>query len=187
MSSCHFYGLAFGILPDGACAEAPGEHHCQTWHHRCVWHHPGAEGSKQQNAVVSGKLCLSVVWVCSLYICTCAYFWYTNYWWVLVLFTIQGADLLRIQYSLGKYEVKQMGTKHMLCISSVSLSDMGTYSLQVGDKRLSARLNIIGKWSVEPLSLPRFVNQRDNTDILYILSVPFSVFAWQNLWDSDAV
>ncbi|XP_053175920.1 immunoglobulin superfamily member 22-like [Scomber japonicus] len=54
-----------------------------------------------------------------------------------------GAELLRIQYSHGKYEVKQMGTKHMLCISSVSLSDMGTYALQVGDKRLSARLNVI--------------------------------------------
>lgn len=54
-------------------------------------------------------------------------------------------ELLRIQYSHGKYEVKQMGTKHMLCISSVSLSDMGTYTLQVGDKRLSARLNVIGK------------------------------------------
>ncbi|KAG7244515.1 hypothetical protein INR49_030167 [Caranx melampygus] len=52
-----------------------------------------------------------------------------------------GGELLRIQYSHGKYEVKQMGTKHMLCISSVRLSDMGTYSLQVGDKRLSARLN----------------------------------------------
>ncbi|XP_026166579.1 immunoglobulin superfamily member 22-like [Mastacembelus armatus] len=53
-----------------------------------------------------------------------------------------GTELLRIQYSHGKYEVKQMGTKHMLCISSVSLSDMGTYTLQVGDKRLSARLNV---------------------------------------------
>ncbi|KAM7414261.1 hypothetical protein PAMA_019198 [Pampus argenteus] len=56
-----------------------------------------------------------------------------------------GAELLQIQYSLGKYEVKQLGTKHMLCISSVSLSDMGIYTLQVGDKRLSARLNVIGK------------------------------------------
>ncbi|XP_045892604.1 immunoglobulin superfamily member 22-like isoform X2 [Micropterus dolomieu] len=54
-----------------------------------------------------------------------------------------GAEMLRIQYSHGKYEVKQMGTKHMLCISSVSLSDMGTYTLQVADKRLSARLNVI--------------------------------------------
>ncbi|KAM4618625.1 immunoglobulin superfamily member 22-like [Polymixia lowei] len=54
-----------------------------------------------------------------------------------------GTELLRIQYFHGKYEVKQMGTKHMLCISSVSLSDMGTYSLQVGDKHLSARLTVI--------------------------------------------
>nr|XP_033491616.1 immunoglobulin superfamily member 22-like isoform X1 [Epinephelus lanceolatus] len=53
-----------------------------------------------------------------------------------------GAELLRIQYSHGKYEVKQMGTKHMLCISNVSLSDTGTYTLQVADKRLSARLNV---------------------------------------------
>lgn len=54
-----------------------------------------------------------------------------------------GSELLRTQYSLGKYEAKQMGTKRMLCISSVSLSDMGTYSLQVGDKRLTARLHVI--------------------------------------------
>lgn len=33
----------------------------------------------------------------------------------------------------------------MLCISSVSLSDMGSYALQVGDKRLTARLRVIGK------------------------------------------
>lgn len=58
---------------------------------------------------------------------------------------IQGAELLRIQCFHRKYEVKQMGTKHMLCISSVSLGDMGTYTLQVGDKRLSAKLTVIGK------------------------------------------
>ncbi|XP_047452409.1 immunoglobulin superfamily member 22-like isoform X2 [Mugil cephalus] len=72
-----------------------------------------------------------------------------------------GAELLRIQYSHGKYEVKQMGTKHMLCISSVSLSDMGTYSLQVGDRRISARLNVID----EPLKFlsdfkPKKVTER---------------------------
>ncbi|XP_071359708.1 immunoglobulin superfamily member 22-like isoform X3 [Trachinotus anak] len=72
-----------------------------------------------------------------------------------------GAELLRIQYSHGKYEVKQMGTKHMLCISSVSLSDMGTYTLQVGDKRLSARLSVID----EPLKFlsdfkPKKVTER---------------------------
>ncbi|XP_044213840.1 immunoglobulin superfamily member 22-like isoform X2 [Thunnus albacares] len=72
-----------------------------------------------------------------------------------------GTELLRIQYSHGKYEVKQMGTKHMLCISSVRLSDMGTYALQVGDKRLSARLNVID----EPLKFlsdfkPKKVTER---------------------------
>lgn len=40
-----------------------------------------------------------------------------------------------------------MGTKHMLCISSVSLGDAGTYTLQVADKRLSARLHVIGKFT----------------------------------------
>uniref|UniRef100_A0A8B9H649 Immunoglobulin superfamily member 22 n=1 Tax=Astyanax mexicanus TaxID=7994 RepID=A0A8B9H649_ASTMX len=55
----------------------------------------------------------------------------------------QGEELLRIQYSLGKYEVKQLGTKHMLCISSVCLADSGTYSLKVGDKILSAKLTVI--------------------------------------------
>ncbi|KAI5626876.1 immunoglobulin-like and fibronectin type III domain-containing protein 1 [Silurus asotus] len=33
----------------------------------------------------------------------------------------QGNELLRIQYSHGKYEVKQLGTKHMLCISNEPL------------------------------------------------------------------
>ncbi|XP_035521440.1 immunoglobulin superfamily member 22-like [Morone saxatilis] len=72
-----------------------------------------------------------------------------------------GAELLRLQYSHGKYEVKQMGTKHMLCISSVNLSDMGTYTLQVADKRLSARLTVID----EPLKFlsdfkPKKVTER---------------------------
>ncbi|KAJ8390911.1 hypothetical protein AAFF_G00098310 [Aldrovandia affinis] len=55
----------------------------------------------------------------------------------------KGTELLRIQYSLGKYELKQMGTKYMLNISSVNLQDMGTYTVQVGDKTLSAKLNVI--------------------------------------------
>ncbi|XP_046907454.1 immunoglobulin superfamily member 22-like isoform X1 [Hypomesus transpacificus] len=54
-----------------------------------------------------------------------------------------GTELLRIQYSLGKYKVKQLGTKHTLCISRVSLDDMGTYTLQVGDTTLSARLTVV--------------------------------------------
>lgn len=73
-------------------------------------------------------------------------------------FTIQGAELLRIQYSRGKYEAKQMGTKHMLCISSVSHADTGTYTLQVADKRLSARLYVIGKCTK---SFPVLVTLRD--------------------------
>ncbi|XP_036390385.1 immunoglobulin superfamily member 22-like [Megalops cyprinoides] len=55
----------------------------------------------------------------------------------------KGTELLRIQYSLGKYELKQMGTKYMLHISNVSLQDSGTYTLQVGDKTLSAKLTVI--------------------------------------------
>ncbi|XP_033823481.2 immunoglobulin superfamily member 22-like [Periophthalmus magnuspinnatus] len=72
-----------------------------------------------------------------------------------------GSELLRTQYSLGKYEVKQMGTKHMLCISGVGLGDTGTYALQVGDKRLTARLHVID----EPLKFlsdfkPKKVTER---------------------------
>ncbi|KAL2093519.1 hypothetical protein ACEWY4_010831 [Coilia grayii] len=55
----------------------------------------------------------------------------------------QDGELLRIQYSLGKYEVKQLGTKHMLCIASVTLKDSGTYTLQVGDKTIHAKLTVI--------------------------------------------
>ncbi|XP_026775232.3 immunoglobulin superfamily member 22 [Pangasianodon hypophthalmus] len=55
----------------------------------------------------------------------------------------QGDELLRIQYSLGKYEVKQLGTKHMLCITSVCMADSGTYTLKVGEKILSAKLTVI--------------------------------------------
>ncbi|KAG7324364.1 hypothetical protein KOW79_012380 [Hemibagrus wyckioides] len=55
----------------------------------------------------------------------------------------QDNELLRIQYSLGKYEVKQLGTKHMLCITSVCMADSGTYTLKVGEKILSAKLTVI--------------------------------------------
>ncbi|KAL7858382.1 hypothetical protein AOLI_G00184840 [Acnodon oligacanthus] len=55
----------------------------------------------------------------------------------------QDDELLRIHYSLRKYEVKQLGTKHMLCITNVCLADSGTYTLKVGDKVLSAKLTVI--------------------------------------------
>ncbi|KAJ8249398.1 hypothetical protein GJAV_G00234370 [Gymnothorax javanicus] len=56
---------------------------------------------------------------------------------------IKGTELLRIQYSMGKYELKQMGTKYMLHVNNVDMEDMGTYTLQVGDKTTSAKLKVI--------------------------------------------
>ncbi|XP_051779360.1 immunoglobulin superfamily member 22-like isoform X2 [Erpetoichthys calabaricus] len=52
-------------------------------------------------------------------------------------------EMLRIQYSLGKYEMKQMGTKFMLYVTGVTLRDSGIYRLEVGDKTLTAKLNVI--------------------------------------------
>lgn len=64
--------------------------------------------------------------------------------------------------------MKQMGTKHMLCISSVRLSDMGTYTLQVGDKRLSARLTVIGKCRMGLKSFPLLITWRGNVTLVRI-------------------
>uniref|UniRef100_W5M1J2 Immunoglobulin superfamily member 22 n=1 Tax=Lepisosteus oculatus TaxID=7918 RepID=W5M1J2_LEPOC len=73
----------------------------------------------------------------------------------------KGDEPLRTQYSLGKYELKQMGTKYQLFISSVTLKDSGTYKLVVGDKTLTAKLSVID----EPLKFltelkPIRVNER---------------------------
>lgn len=57
----------------------------------------------------------------------------------------QDNEPLRIQYSLGKYDVKQMGTKYMLVITNVNMNDAGTYSLSVDNKRISAKLTVLGK------------------------------------------
>lgn len=40
--------------------------------------------------------------------------------------------------------MKQMGTKYMLVITNVTMNDAGTYSLSVGDKRMSAELKVLG-------------------------------------------
>uniref|UniRef100_A0A4X2LV19 Immunoglobulin superfamily member 22 n=2 Tax=Vombatus ursinus TaxID=29139 RepID=A0A4X2LV19_VOMUR len=56
---------------------------------------------------------------------------------------IKGMEPLRIQYSLGKYDVKQVGTKYMLIISNVNMNDADIYMLAVGDKRLSAELIVV--------------------------------------------
>lgn len=59
-------------------------------------------------------------------------------------FARQGDEPLRIQYSLGKYDVKQLGTKYMLVITNVNTNDAGIYSLSVGDKRMTAELRVLG-------------------------------------------
>lgn len=59
-------------------------------------------------------------------------------------FMWQGTEPLRIQYSLGKYDVKQVGTKYMLVITNVNMNDAGIYSLSVCDKRMTAELRVLG-------------------------------------------
>lgn len=59
-------------------------------------------------------------------------------------FMRQDNEPLRIQYSLGKYDVKQIGTKYMLIITNVNMNDAGTYSLSVGDKKMRAELTVLG-------------------------------------------
>uniref|UniRef100_A0A4W3GTL1 Immunoglobulin superfamily member 22 n=1 Tax=Callorhinchus milii TaxID=7868 RepID=A0A4W3GTL1_CALMI len=54
------------------------------------------------------------------------------------LLSLQGAEPIRTQFSLGKYELKQVGTKYQLVVKNVSMKDSGMYSLQVADKRMSA-------------------------------------------------
>lgn len=51
----HVCLIIWCFSPDGARAEAPGGRHRQGWHQRRLRHHPGAEGSQHQDAVVSGK------------------------------------------------------------------------------------------------------------------------------------
>lgn len=45
--------------------------------------------------------------------------------------------------TLGKYDVKQMGTKHMLVITNVNANDAGAYSPSVGDKWMRAELTVL--------------------------------------------
>lgn len=56
----------------------------------------------------------------------------------------QDDEPLRIQYSLGRYDTKQMGTKYMLAITNVNMNDAGTYSLCVSNKRMNAELTVLG-------------------------------------------
>ncbi|XP_020666573.3 immunoglobulin superfamily member 22 [Pogona vitticeps] len=93
---------------------------------------------------------------------------------------IKDSEPLRLQYSLGKYEVKQMGTKYMLYISNVTEKDMGVYSLTVADKHLSARLRVID----EPLNFlaelkPLKVMERQTAVFEIRLSKKVPNFAWK--------
>ncbi|XP_051885661.1 immunoglobulin superfamily member 22-like [Pristis pectinata] len=49
---------------------------------------------------------------------------------------------IRTQFSLGKFEIKQVGTKFMLCVKNLTQKDSGQYTLQVGDKKFTVKLNV---------------------------------------------
>ncbi|KAJ8777680.1 hypothetical protein J1605_014333 [Eschrichtius robustus] len=92
---------------------------------------------------------------------------------------IKDNEPLRIQYSLGKYDMKQMGTKYMLVITNVNMNDAGTYSLSVGNKRISAKLTVLD----EPLNFlgemkPMKVTERQTAvfEIRLSKKVPNSVW-----------
>ncbi|CAM4567004.1 unnamed protein product [Lepidochelys olivacea] len=92
----------------------------------------------------------------------------------------KGNDPLRIQYCLGKYEIKQMGTKYMLYILNVNEKDWGTYSLIVADKKLSAQLKVID----EPLKFlaelkPLKVTERQTAVFEIRLSKKVPNFTWK--------
>ncbi|XP_061466182.1 immunoglobulin superfamily member 22 isoform X2 [Rhineura floridana] len=93
---------------------------------------------------------------------------------------VKGEEPLRFQYSIGKYETKQMGTKFMLYVMNVTPNDIGTYSLFVGDKHLSARLKVID----EPLKFladlkPLTITERQTAVFEIRLSKKVPNFAWK--------
>ncbi|XP_069753359.1 immunoglobulin superfamily member 22-like [Narcine bancroftii] len=49
---------------------------------------------------------------------------------------------IRTQFSLGKFEIKQVGTKYMLSVKNLTQKDSGQYTLQVGDKKFTVNLNV---------------------------------------------
>uniref|UniRef100_A0A671FUY1 Immunoglobulin superfamily member 22 n=1 Tax=Rhinolophus ferrumequinum TaxID=59479 RepID=A0A671FUY1_RHIFE len=93
---------------------------------------------------------------------------------------VKGNEPLRIQYSLGKYDVKQMGTKYMLVITNVTMNDAGIYSLSVGDKRMTAELKVLD----EPLKFlgemkPVKVTERQTAVFEIRLSKKVPDFVWK--------
>ncbi|KAG8125722.1 hypothetical protein E2320_020886 [Naja naja] len=93
---------------------------------------------------------------------------------------LKGDEPLRLQYCLGKYDTKQIGTKFMLYIASVNKADIGAYSFVIGDKVLSANLHVID----EPLQFlsdlkPMKVNERQTAVLEVRLSKKVSNFVWK--------
>nr|KAF6342919.1 immunoglobulin superfamily member 22 [Pipistrellus kuhlii] len=93
---------------------------------------------------------------------------------------VKGTEPLRIQYSLGKYDVKQVGTKYMLVITNVNMNDAGIYSLTVGDKRMTAELRVLD----EPLKFfgemqPVKVTERQTAVFEIRLSKKVPDFVWK--------
>ncbi|XP_039206714.1 immunoglobulin superfamily member 22 [Crotalus tigris] len=93
---------------------------------------------------------------------------------------LKGQEPLRLQYSLGKYDAKQIGTKFLLHIFNVNERDIGVYSFVVGDKVLSANLRVIDEPLVFLTDLqPMKVNERQTAVLEIRLSKKVSNFVWK--------
>ncbi|XP_059829909.1 immunoglobulin superfamily member 22-like [Hypanus sabinus] len=55
---------------------------------------------------------------------------------------LKDGNPLRTQFSLGKFEIKQVGTKFMLSVKNLNQKDSGQYTLQVGDKSFTVNLKV---------------------------------------------
>ncbi|XP_029438809.1 immunoglobulin superfamily member 22 isoform X2 [Rhinatrema bivittatum] len=92
----------------------------------------------------------------------------------------KGNEPVRIHYCLGKYNIKQLGTKYMLYIFNVTLEDRDTYSLEIGDQRQSAEVFVID----EPLKFltkmtPLKVTERQTAVFEIRLSKKVPNFTWK--------
>ncbi|KAL7992136.1 hypothetical protein Chor_016392 [Crotalus horridus] len=97
-----------------------------------------------------------------------------------IIAEMKGQEPLRLQYSLGKYDAKQIGTKFLLHIFNVNERDIGVYSFVIGDKVLSANLRVIDEPLVFLTDLqPMKVNERQTAVLEIRLSKKVSNFVWK--------